>query len=436
MRQLARPKIAVYVLGCKVNQTEAEAILKLFEDAGYQRVDFSEKADVYVIHTCTVTGESDRKSRRAVRRALRTNPHAKVAVTGCYVQTSPGEVLGIPGVHLMVGTGDLNRIVDLVRDSGGSLPVQEIKELHDIKSFEDLPPASSDRTRAFLKVQDGCQQFCSYCIIPYARGPLRSRRPEDSLESIRHFVQRGYHEIVLTGIRLGAYGVDLRPRSSLAELLREACRTPGLKRMRISSVDPHDFTPELVEIITSKENICPHFHIPLQSGDDTVLESMGRKYSVKDYAHLIDSIRAGRPGAALTTDVMVGFPGETRDQFAATKNCVKSIQFMDVHVFKYSPRKGTPAAGFSGQVSGPEKTRRSSELQEMAASLYAAYAEGYLGKTLEILVEQRDEQGFWEGHAPNYLRTKFPGQGDLEGEIVSVEVTSIGNKFVWGRGHV
>ena len=431
-----KKKAAVYVLGCKVNQAEAEAIAQMFDSAGYEIVDFSQKANVYVIHTCTVTKESERKCRQAIRRAVNLNPDAVIAVTGCYAQTSFDDVLSIEGVDVVVGTSGRSRIVELVEEAFKKketvVAVADISH-EGFKSFEELPLYYSKRVRAFLKIQEGCQEFCTYCIIPYARGPIRSMPREDVLKRIREMVDRGYKEVVISGIRLGAYGKDFNPPYSLAELLTEILNKTDVKRLRVSSIDPQDFTPQLVEVLTEKRTICPHFHIPLQSGDDYVLKRMGRKYSTEEYARIIERIRAKRPEVSFTTDVMVGFPGESEENFLNTLNFIKEMGFMDIHVFKFSPRKGTPAYSFPDQVPGNIKKKRSEEVQKLAAELYRKFASGFLGKTLDVLVEQLKDD-LWVGHAPNYLLVKFPSPKDLQGEIVKVKISGVGDKFVLGEG--
>jgi len=427
-------KAAMHVLGCKVNQTEAEAIANLFREAGYEIVDFSEKADVYVIHTCTVTKESDRKSRQAIRRAVKTNPEAVVAVTGCYAQVCGDNLMAMEGVDLVLGISDRRKVVELVEEvRKKGKPIIKVRKIEDIDVFEDLPYGQLGRARAFLKVQEGCQQFCSYCIVPYARGPVRSMPLEDALARVRKMVALGYKEIVITGIRLGAYGCDLKPARSLAELLHGACRVPRVKRLRVSSVDPNDFTPELVGVLTEEGVICPHYHIPLQSGDDYLLKRMRRRYTTAEYGELIHQLRSKRPGAAFTTDVMVGFPGEKEFHFENTKRFIKSTGFMDVHVFKFSPREGTPAATYPDQVPGDVKTTRSRELHDLAAELYRECALSFIGKTLDVLVEQKKD-GLWVGHAPNYLTVKLSSTEQLRGKIIKVRITGVGDKFAVGEG--
>ena len=428
-------RVAVTVLGCKVNQSEAQSIAEIFARAGYQVVDFSEKADVYVIHTCTVTGESDKKSRNLIRRAVRKNPEAIVAVTGCYAQVSPEAIEEIEGVNVVIGTGSLTKILEKVEEARTrKAKVTAVRDLAEADGFESLPEQMSGRVRAFLKVQEGCRQFCTYCIIPYARGPVRSREPEEVVERVRGFVAEGFKEVVLTGIRLGAYGQDLAPSVSLARLIELIVKIPGLYRLRISSVDPHDFTPELESVITREPLVCPHYHIPLQSGDDTILSMMGRRYSSGEFLDLISRLRKRRPLAAFTTDVMVGFPGETEAHFANTKRVVEEAGFMGVHVFKYSPRQGTPAADYPHQVASQVKSSRSQEIIDLGESLFTAYTRQFLNKEVEVLVEQQDSEGLWEGHTPNYLLVKFSSEQDWTNKIVTVRIVEIGENFAYGEG--
>ncbi|MBC7326086.1 MAG: tRNA (N(6)-L-threonylcarbamoyladenosine(37)-C(2))-methylthiotransferase MtaB, partial [Moorella sp. (in: Bacteria)] len=382
-------RVALASLGCKVNQNELEALKHLFLAAGYEIVPFPEKADVYIVHTCTVTHISDRKSRQLIRRAVRANPEAVVAVTGCYAQVAPGEVLAIPGVDLVVGTRDRRRLVELVekaRQEGA--PLNAVRAHEPGEAFEELPLVEVSRARAFLKIQEGCEEFCTYCIVPYARGPLRSREPEAILKEVRRLVAAGYLEIVLTGVHTGAYGRDLPGGMDLAGLLQRLVRVPGLTRLRISSIDPLDFTPELKAVLVGEEVICPHYHIPLQSGDDRILQKMGRRYSGQYYVELIASLRSGRPRAAFTTDVMVGFPGETEEQFQNTVNVVKEAALAGIHVFPYSPRRGTPAATFPGQVPPQVKRERERRLLQLARHLSRHYAREFLQETLAVLVER------------------------------------------------
>ncbi|KKM09943.1 RNA modification enzyme MiaB [Clostridiales bacterium PH28_bin88] len=430
-----KQKAAFYVLGCKVNQHEAEALRALFRRAGYEIVDFKESADVYVIHTCTVTHLGDSKSRQMIRRAVRRNPEAVVAVTGCYAQVSPDEVCAIPGVDLIIGTQDRGRIVELVdRVARERVPLNLVRDVREAREFEELPLEEISRVRAFLKIQEGCRQFCSYCIVPFARGPVRSRHPDRTIEEVERLVRAGYKEFVLTGVHIGSYGVDLPGGVDLAGLVRRLVDVPGLARLRISSLDPNEFTPELVDVLAGSPVICPHFHIPLQSGEDEVLRRMRRRYTTADYTRVLQELRDRNPDLAITTDIIVGFPGETEAQFERTYRFAKEMAFAGIHVFKYSPRAGTPAAGFPDQVPHPVKETRSNRLLELARKLTVDYAAGFLGRDMEVLVEQEVEPGggLWEGHTGNYLRVVFPGNEGKRGQLVPVRLLRVNNGYVEG----
>lgn len=436
VRSLSCPRVALVSLGCKVNQNELAAIKHLFLAAGYEIVPFPEEADVYVVHTCTVTHISDRKSRQFIRRAVRANPEAVVAVTGCYAQVAPGEVLDVPGVDVVVGTRDRHRLVELVekaREEGR--PVNAVRAHEPGEIFEELPLVEVSRVRAFLKIQEGCEEFCTYCIVPYARGPLRSRDPRAILAEVRRLVAAGYLEIVLTGVHTGAYGRDLPGAIDLAGLLRQLALVPGLRRLRISSIDPLDFTPGLKAVLAGEEVICPHFHIPLQSGDDAILQKMGRRYTGRYYQELIASLRSGRPRAAFTSDVMVGFPGETEEQLQNTMTVIKEVALAGIHVFPYSPRQGTPAAAMPGQVPPEVKKDRERRLLHLGRYLARQYAREFLHETLEVLVERPlpGQPGAFEGHTANYLTVAFPATGDLAGRLVAVRLLELRGGLIWGK---
>ncbi|MEW8958772.1 MAG: tRNA (N(6)-L-threonylcarbamoyladenosine(37)-C(2))-methylthiotransferase MtaB [Moorella sp. (in: firmicutes)] len=436
VKYMPSPRVALISLGCKVNQNELEALKHLFREAGYEIVSFSEEADVYVVHTCTVTHISDRKSRQYIRRARRANPDAVVAVTGCYAQVAPGEVMAIPGVDVIIGTRDRRQLVELVEKARREgITVNAVRPHEAGEAFEELPLVEVSRARAFLKIQEGCEEFCTYCIVPYARGPFRSRAPEAVLEEVRRLVAAGYLEIVLTGVHTGAYGRDLPGGPDLAGLLRQIVKIPGLKRLRISSIDPLDFTPDLKEVLTGEEIICPHYHIPLQSGDDEILRRMGRRYDARYYLDLIASLRALRPRAAFTSDVMVGFPGETEEQFQNTMRMVKEAGLAAIHVFPYSPRRGTPAATMPGQVDPAVKKHRERRLLQLGRKLFRQYAREFLQETLEVLVERAlaGSSGVYEGHTDNYLQVAFPAAADPTGSLVAVRLEELRGSLIWGK---
>jgi len=430
-------RVAISTLGCKVNQYESAALVGIFRERGYRLVEFEDEADVYIINTCTVTHLGDRKSRQLIRRAARTNPGALIAVTGCYAQVSPEKVLAIPGVDLVVGTKDRAKLVELVETAAKGLgPVNAVSSLENEGEFEEITALPlQERVRAFLKIQDGCNNFCTYCIVPYARGPLRSRQPEKVLEIACKLVAAGYKEIVLTGIRTGSYGQDLAGNVTLAGLLSRLAVIPGLSRVRLSSIEPNDITLELVEILAGSPVFCRHLHVPLQSGDDQVLQRMGRRYSTWEFIRLVSVLRENIPGLGLTTDVMVGFPGEANEQFNNTYRLLKKISFSRLHVFKYSPRPGTPSAGFPGQVEPAIKEERSRKLIELGGKLAADFAASLLGQELEVLVERQYQggDGLYEGLTDNYVRVAFPGCEELVGLIVKVMAEEVRGAAIIGR---
>ncbi len=420
---------AVATLGCKVNQYESSVITGMFENRGYQAVQFGQKADIYLINTCTVTHLSDRKSRQLIRRAVRTNPNALVVVTGCYAQTSPSEIMAIEGVNLVVGTVNRDKIVDFAENAHGSSVVLNcVRKMDQNIKFEELPSqVVTGRERAFLKIEEGCSNYCSYCIVPYARGPQRSRSFEDSLNQAKDLVQAGFKEIVLTGIHLGSYGRDLGGEVNLNSLIKSIINIPGLTRLRISSLESMDITTDLIDTIAFQKGICRHLHIPLQSGDDKILESMRRNYNINDYKQIIKKIREKIPGIALTTDVMVGFPGETDQQFCNTCDVIREISFSRLHVFKYSRRRGTPAAEFEHQIDPSIKEERSNILLAISRELSRDYAAPYVGTVQEVLVEGSYNKmtGFDEGLTDHYQRVLFPTVLNKRGEIVNVKIESL-----------
>lgn len=422
-------RVAVFTLGCKTNQYESEAIASTFRHNGYESVPFEEQADVYIINTCTVTHLGDRKSRQIIRRAVKKNPEAVIAVTGCYAQTSPAEVLQIPGVDLIVGTRDREKIVDLVEQASMSpVPVNAVKDILTHRDFEELPILDyENRTRAFVKIQEGCNNFCSYCVIPYARGPLRSREPEKVLNEVRKLVDEGFGEIVLTGIHIGAYGAGLDEKMDLAALVVKVALIPGLKRLRLGSVEPLDITPRLIKAIAEIRTVCRHLHIPLQSGDDHVLQRMKRKYNSFEFSRMVGAIRGQIPELAVTTDVIVGFPGETDEEFENTYELIKDIGFSKTHVFKYSPRKGTPAAEYPDQVPADVKDARSKRLIALDRENQRKFASRFIGESVEVLAEQlvEEDRDVWEGLTDNYLKVLFKSDWDLQGEFVEVRTVKL-----------
>ncbi len=434
MNILVNPTVAFYTLGCKVNQNETEALGALFKNHGYSVVDFNEKADVYVINTCTVTHLGDRKSRQMIRRAVNNNPEAIIVVTGCYAQTSPEDVKKIYGVDLIIGTRDRARMVELVEEyKKGQEPITFVGDIFQARDFEELPiDRLINRTRAYLKVQEGCQQFCTYCIIPYARGPLRSRSIESAIKEANKLVEAGFKELILTGIHLGAYGKDLSENIDLADLCREILEKTKIERLRLSSLESVEISDELLNLMADNPRFCRHLHIPLQNGDDEILKLMNRPYTTADFRHLIQKIRNKIPDIGITSDIMVGFPGETDTHFANSLAFVEEMGFSGLHVFKYSPRKGTPASKFPNQVPAPVKEKRSKAMLKLAEQGFVNFAQKYVGKTLDVLVETEWPQGGWEGHTDNYLRVILTEEVN-KGEIVPVRIKSVEKKYVRGE---
>lgn len=428
-------RVAFYTLGCKVNQNETEALTGMFKSRGYEVVDFEEPADVYVINTCTVTHLGDRKSRQMIRKAVKANPQAKIVVTGCYAQTSPGEVTQIPGVNLVVGTSERGRIVDLVEELGDrESPLTLVKDIKEQKVFEDIPLEKIiERARAYLKIQEGCEQFCSYCIIPYARGPVRSRSIGNTIQEAQKLINAGFKEIILTGIHLGAYGKDLGEGIELGDLLAELLPLAPDVRWRLSSIEPTEVTPKILKLLVEYKNFCSHLHLPLQSAHDEILKAMNRPYTTKEYRDIVTNIRRKIPDISITTDIMVGFPGEREEQFNQGYEFIREISFSDIHVFKYSPRRGTPAAEFPGQVPPPVKEERSRKLILLAEELAENYNRKFLGNILDVLVETDLSHGYWEGHTSNYLKVQFPSWEVSRGQIVPVKIKEVQGKKCLGE---
>ncbi len=433
------PSVAFYTLGCKVNHYETEAIWQLFKENGYERKDFESRADVYVINTCTVTNTGDKKSRQVIRRAIRKNPDAVICVTGCYAQTSPADVLAIPGVDIVIGTQDRKKLLDLIEQFKQERePINAVGNIMKNRVFEEMDvPAFTDRTRASLKIQEGCNNFCTFCIIPWARGLMRSRNPRDVIRQARQLVNAGYKEIVLTGIHTGGYGADFKDYT-LADLLRDLeNHVPGLKRIRISSIEASQITDEIIDILKNSKVVVRHLHIPLQSGSNSVLKRMRRKYSAEFFAERLKKLREVLPGLAVTSDVIVGFPGETEEEFMETYNFVKENKFSELHVFPYSKRTGTPAARMKDQVDEEVKQERVHRLIALSEQLAEEYASRFEGEVLEVIPEEKyrkDPSGdLYEGYSDNYLRIVFKGNDDMLGKIVKVKITEAGYPYNEGQ---
>ena len=417
---------SILTLGCKVNQYESESMKEIFEKNGYIEVSSeTDVADVYVVNTCTVTNLSDRKSRQYIRRAKRENPESIVCVVGCYSQVSPDEVKAIEGVDIIMGTTDRNRIVELVENfEVDKSQISIVKSLKGFTEFQHIEiDKESEMTRSYMKVQDGCNRFCTYCIIPYARGPIRSRTIEDSFEEVKRLSEAGYKEIVLTGIHIGSYGKDLGDER-LVDLIEEIAKVDGIERIRLSSIEPITITRDFLERIKATGKVCDHFHLSLQSGSNSVLKSMNRRYTREEYIETCDLIREYFPHVGLTTDIIVGFPGETDEDFEDTVDLVKRVQFSKIHVFKYSKRSGTPAADMKNQVDGNIKIERSNRLLELSDKMMDEFIEKNRNTTLKILFEE-EKDGFIRGYSTNYIDCKIRGDLELKNQVCDVKIVAV-----------
>ena len=419
-------KAALHNLGCKVNAYETEAMQEMLEKAGYEIVPFKEGADVYVINTCTVTNIADRKSRQMLHRARKMNPDAVVVAAGCYVQAQDGKGQD-PCIDIVLGNNhkkDLVRILDEYAAKRAS--AAEIEDISRTREYESLHLTKpGDHTRAYIKVQDGCNQFCTYCIIPYARGRVRSRVMEDVLREVRELAEGGYKEVVLTGIHLSSYGIDFDRERHLLELIRAVHEVDGIERIRLGSLEPGIITEEFARELSRIPEICPHFHLSLQSGCDATLKRMNRRYTSAEYAEKCRILRKYFDDPALTTDVIVGFPGETEEEFRASYDFVDSIDFYETHIFKYSRRSGTKAAVMPDQVSEQVKAERSAVMIGLGERKRAAYEKRYVGREVEVLVEEDavvDGRCVQVGHTKEYIKVALESNEDLKNRIVKVRI--------------
>jgi len=442
--------IAFYTLGCKVNQYETDSIKEQFAALGFVVVDFADIADVYLINTCTVTNISDRKSRQMIRRATKMNESAVVVVTGCYSQTSPDEVAEIQGVSLIVGTdkrGDIvSQTLALLNKQDHQQTYEPSKkpkvQISDVSTFKTFEPIHindcEDRTRVYMKIQDGCNNYCAYCKIPLARGPVRSRPPEEVLKEAVRLVNAGFKEIVLTGIHLASYGKDFGTGIHLVDIMKTLTdpfnpELSGLLRLRLGSIEPTSLTNEFIECVSNTTKICQHFHVSLQSGCDKTLKNMNRKYTSEFYFDAVSRLRKQMPDVAITTDIIVGFPGETESDFMETFEFAKKIRFAKIHVFKFSPRKETKAAQMSDQIAPQIKEDRSERLITLAKAMEVDFNKKMLGKVWDVLVEEGRHDGLLEGCAGNYVKLRFEGPEELKGEVIRVRAMNVQGDGVLGE---
>ena len=417
-------KIAFYTLGCKVNQYETQALEQLVTQRGHSLVPFEEAADAYVINTCTVTAVSDKKSRQVIRRARKAAPDAVIAVCGCYPQTHPDDVEKL-GVDLIAGTGDRTGFVDLLeREWGDRQPITALDDAFQRRTFEPLPAGGLEgRTRAMLKMEDGCVNFCSYCIIPYARGRVRSLSLADCVRQARELEAAGYREIVLTGIEISSWGQDLEGKPELMEAIEAICQ--GLSpdtRVRLGSLEPRTITPDFCRRAAALPNLCPHFHLSMQSGCDTVLARMNRKYDSNRYYESVKFLHQVYDRPAITTDLIVGFPGETEEEFQQTLNFIQKCAFSAMHIFPYSKRPGTPAAKLPGQVLNAVKEERAHRAAQIARTMQDAYLDRWVGETVPVLFEE-EREGLWRGHTTRYCEVTVQSAQPLHNQLRQVRIT-------------
>lgn len=418
-------RAAFCTLGCKVNFYDSEAMEELFRERGYEVVDFDEFADIYVINTCTVTNFGDKKSRQAIRRAKRLNPNAIVIAAGCYTQTAPEEIAKIEGVNILIGTDNRRHIVDIAEGYNGKGVLNCVDNIMKVKDFERLSVESlKDRTRAFIKIQEGCNRFCTYCMIPFARGPVRSRDLDDILSEVERLAAGGFKEVVLTGIHIASYGLD-KNGTGLARVLEKVCEVKGIERVRFSSVEPVIINEEFLGCIKKLPQICHHFHLSLQSGSDKVLKAMNRRYTAEEYYKACNMLRELWEDTAITTDIIAGFPGESEEDFEKSVKLAKKCELFKIHAFPYSPKKGTVAARMGGQIEAGIKQNRVKRLLEVSEENSRAFMKRYIGKTEKVLFERLDEQGFYEGHTSNYINVRVKSSEDLVNTVLNVRLMDI-----------
>ena len=425
-------KVAFYALGCKVNQYEIDCYAKKFSEIGWEIGSFSEKCDAYVINTCAVTNIGERKSRQIIRRAKKQNPDAIVAVTGCYAQTKAEEVRRMAEADVVLGTSNRGRIAEIVT---AKLRGEDIDLLTDImkeRMYEELEcEGKLERTRAYIKIQDGCNNFCSYCIIPYARGPVRSRKVENVVNEAKRLVSMGFSEVVLTGIAVASYGKDFKDGTTLRTVIEAVCNVDGIQRVRLSSISPTLFDDDFISFVAGERKMCRHFHISLQSGSTTVLKRMNRKYTADEYLDTLQRIREKMPDAGITTDIICGFPEETEEEFSETLEFVKKARFLKVHVFPYSERSGTVAAEMP-QVPHQVREERASRLIKLTEKIAEEVENSFIGTEAEVLFEQTDGE-YAEGLSGNYLRIYVKGGEELTGKIQEIKIRERHNGILFGE---
>lgn len=423
--------ISFITLGCKVNQYETNAMAQKFKEKGYKVIEGEAKADIYVINTCTVTNMSDRKSRQMLRRMKDINKNAIIVACGCYVQVSKEEVEQMEEIDFVLGNNEKKNIVEYVEkyieENKKEENMEDVMQQREFVDFGDV--TYTEKTRAVIKVQDGCDRFCSYCIIPYARGRVRSRKPQSVISEIEKIAKQGIQEVVVTGIHVASYGKDFNNDYKLIDLLEEINKIEGIKRIRLGSIEPLLITEEFVERLKKLEKICHHFHLSLQSGCDETLKRMNRRYTIEEFKEIVNRLRKNYEDVILTTDIIVGFPGETEEEFNKTYEFLKDIKFYKMHVFKYSPRKGTKAAKMPKQIDGKQKEMRSKKLIELSDFNEKTYNEAYINKEVEVLFEE-EKEGMYKGHTENYILVYYKSEENLENKMKKVICKEVEKNYI------
>ena len=426
-------KVAFITLGCKVNQYETNAMCEKFINKGYEVVEKEEKADIYIVNTCTVTNMSDRKSRQMLRRVKEINEKAIIVACGCYAQVAKEELEKIDEIDIVLGNNEKKNIVDYVEkyinEKNKIIEIEDVMQKRDFVDFGEV--TYTEKTRAVIKVQDGCDRFCSYCIIPYARGRVRSRNPKTVIEEIEKIAKTGIKEVVITGIHIASYGKDFKEDYKLINLLEDINKIYGIERIRLGSIEPLLITEEFVERLKKLDKICHHFHLSLQSGCDETLKRMNRRYTTEQFITIVNRLRKAYSDVILTTDIIVGFPEESEEEFNKTYKFLEQIKFYKMHVFKYSPRKGTIAAKNKNQIDGKIKEERSKKLIELSDKNEKEYNESYIGKKVEVLFEE-EKQGIYQGHTKNYILVKCKSTKNIENKILTVTCQKVENSYILG----
>ena len=427
--------VSFITLGCKVNQFETEAMTEILEKEGFKVLPPDEVSDIYIINTCAVTKESERKSRQFINRAKRINPESLVVAAGCSVQLNPEKINKESRADIVIGTKHKGNIGKLIKDKlNDSVKHYEIDDFLGREDFEELTISSvHDRTRANIKIQDGCSQFCTYCIIPYVRGPVRSRNHENIIKEVTRIAGNGYKEIVLNGIHISSYGKELNEKYSLIELIEDINNIKGIERIRLGSIEPKLINEDFMKRYAALEKTCDHFHLSLQSGSDSVLKRMNRKYTKEEYKNNVEIIRKFMPSAGITTDIIVGFPGESDEEFNETMEFVEEIKFSRIHVFKYSIREGTKAAEMKEQITGSLKSYRSKTLIDLGESISREFMKKFVGSDLPVLIEVEKDDNLYEGYTTNYLKVLLKSDINVKNEIINLHINGIRNDYLLGE---